>query len=525
MSSLAASLWGGAKYTDSSGQQQVWRVVPESWGASGIGTVAFGTLAGAGGERIIKATGNVDNIYENGQLISSNIVFNSIINYPNEFYVHNRSDNNITKHYYAGSQRIAARLITSAYATTFAPDQPQTTATSDNSEPAPLVSTKALQEDFMRYLEDPKTKVVFEEEKAAQVVDDEEDAEQRNVTTANQLYFFHPDHLGTATFLTNHLGIPYQFFLNLPFGETMAEQRSSSGNFNNRWKFNGKELDEETGLYYYGARFYNPSTSLWLSVDPLAEKTMDAYGYCYQNPIKFIDPTGEEPTPYEAALMAAHVYDGKVQLGGGWKVSSMDVGLRSRDYNNDRTGFKSALYERTIDGVTEYVYATAGTYTGSWKELKADAIANAGQALFGNSDQYDQSIDNAKIIAKNLGDKELTFTGHSLGGGLASANAIATDKNAYTFNAAGLSGATKQKASGSFWGRFKSFENLVTAYQLKTDPLTILQDATPLPDAAGKPVMLNPFNSEAIKNGHSIMSVISSFPAVEKVLTPVPTEN
>ncbi len=74
----------------------------------------------------------------------------------------------------------------------------------------------------------------------------------------------------------------------------MAEQRSYTGNFNNRWKFNGKELDEETGLYYYGARFYNPSTSIWLSVDPLAEKAPDwtPYRYAFNNPIRFIDPNG-----------------------------------------------------------------------------------------------------------------------------------------------------------------------------------------------------------------------------------------
>jgi len=38
------------------------------------------------------------------------------------------------------------------------------------------------------------------------------------------------------------------------------------------YKFNGKEFDEETGLYYYGARYMNPVTSLWYGVDPLAEK-------------------------------------------------------------------------------------------------------------------------------------------------------------------------------------------------------------------------------------------------------------
>jgi RHS repeat-associated protein len=65
---------------------------------------------------------------------------------------------------------------------------------------------------------------------------------------------------------------------------------------NNSWNtpylFNGKELDEETGLYYYGARYYNPRESVWLSVDPLFEKTMTPYQYTYQNPLKYTDPTG-----------------------------------------------------------------------------------------------------------------------------------------------------------------------------------------------------------------------------------------
>ncbi|WP_128331155.1 RHS repeat-associated core domain-containing protein [Apibacter sp. HY039] len=59
---------------------------------------------------------------------------------------------------------------------------------------------------------------------------------------------------------------------------------------------NGKELDEETGLYYYGARYYNPRESVWLSVDPLAEKypNFSPYAYTFQNPIKYVDPLGLE---------------------------------------------------------------------------------------------------------------------------------------------------------------------------------------------------------------------------------------
>src|SRR5690606_14996137 len=134
------------------------------------------------------------------------------------------------------------------------------------------------------------------------------------------VFYFHPDHLGSSTLITDNFGDPYQFFLNLPFGanerkshavflevcerSSMAEQRRN-GSFDNPYKFNdygGKsfkkafdehtarsaELDPETGLYYYGARYYNPRTSVFISVDPLTEQTMTPYQYTYQNPVKYI---------------------------------------------------------------------------------------------------------------------------------------------------------------------------------------------------------------------------------------------
>ncbi|MEO9954207.1 RHS repeat-associated core domain-containing protein [Nonlabens sp.] len=88
----------------------------------------------------------------------------------------------------------------------------------------------------------------------------------------------------------------YQFFLNLPFGETMAEQTSISY-YQTEFKFNGKELDSETGMYYYGARYYDPSLSIWMSVDPLAEKMPEwsSYAYAFNNPVMYTDPTGMAP--------------------------------------------------------------------------------------------------------------------------------------------------------------------------------------------------------------------------------------
>ena len=79
----------------------------------------------------------------------------------------------------------------------------------------------------------------------------------------------------------------------------MAQQLGSNY-YNSPYKFNGKELDEETGLYYYGARYYSPRESIWLSVDPMMEKysNMSPYNFCFDNPVKFVDPDGRDPGDY-----------------------------------------------------------------------------------------------------------------------------------------------------------------------------------------------------------------------------------
>jgi RHS repeat-associated protein len=170
------------------------------------------------------------------------------------------------------------------------------------------------------------------------------------------------------------------------------------------------ELDE----YYYGARYYNPRESVWLSVDPLFEKTMTPYQYTYQNPLKYTDPTGmkeesiQEPTPLEAATMASHVYDGKIKLVGGWQVSKRDVKGLTKD--DDQDGLKGNLYERTLNGNTEYAMVYAGT-----EDINKDGLEDILQ-VFGLSSQYAKAISNAEFLKDDLGDSELTFVGHSLGG-------------------------------------------------------------------------------------------------------------
>ncbi len=122
--------------------------------------------------------------------------------------------------------------------------------------------------------------------------------------------------MGSSSLITNLDGEIVQHIEYVPFGEVFIEER------NNKWNtpflFNAKELDEETGLYYYGARYYDPRTSIWISTDPLQEKypNISSYAYCFQNPVKYIDPTGMEGENPEQGWVLTKgnnvVYDSRV---------------------------------------------------------------------------------------------------------------------------------------------------------------------------------------------------------------------
>ena len=105
-------------------------------------------------------------------------------------------------------------------------------------------------------------------------------------------FYYHPDHLGSSSYITNLDGEVVQHIEYVPFGEVFIEERNSI--WNTPYLFNAKEFDEETGLYYYGARYYDPRLSLWISVDPLQEEKpwFMPYHYCSVNPINRIDEDG-----------------------------------------------------------------------------------------------------------------------------------------------------------------------------------------------------------------------------------------
>ena len=128
------------------------------------------------------------------------------------------------------------------------------------------------------------------------------------------LYFYHPDHLGSSSYITDREGRITQHTEYIAFGEVLFEEHSTSKTM--PYLFNGKELDSETNLTYFGARYLDMKTSLWLNTDPLSgynpiqetEHYIDGqhnngvfnpmnhntYGYTYNNPVIYVDPTGKQ---------------------------------------------------------------------------------------------------------------------------------------------------------------------------------------------------------------------------------------
>ena len=125
-----------------------------------------------------------------------------------------------------------------------------------------------------------------------------------------ETYYYHPDHLGSVSVVSNHRGEPYERVEYLPFGELWIEETDPATSYI-PFRFTSKEYDEETGLYYYGARYYEPRLSRWMSADPSGFDLINPmdedgepragysvieaanwYSYAGNNPVLYVDPTG-----------------------------------------------------------------------------------------------------------------------------------------------------------------------------------------------------------------------------------------
>lgn len=391
----------------------------------------------ANGERILKASSQIESVYENGQIDSSSTTMGLYTTYVSPYMVVD-ANQRYSKHYFNGSQRVASRIGNediSIFETQAEPlvleKQTQNQAT-QNSETTDLDALKNLQiSDFNYYLgkntnKGKKVKVKYAEYKKVEepventAAKTTENNTQMMMPVNIEVYYYHSDHLGTGTFLSDGDGNPYQFFLNLPFGETMTEQHSYTGNYTNKYKFNGKELDEETGFYYYGARYYNPKFSIWLSTDPLAEMfpNWNPYNYCFNNPIMFSDPTGMAPEdgdgdpPVKGATTKAPNGDTLTGDGKNW-IDKNGVAV-----DPDLYGIETVTIEKTVEKSNtwndiKYGYLSFANASERWADdtgksmgqfvansLPPIAFYNAGRSYTSGKDIYGNEISKAQGTAQ-----------------------------------------------------------------------------------------------------------------------------
>ena len=186
-------------------------------------------------------------------------------------------------------------------------------------------------------------------------------------------FYYHPDHLGSSSYITNLDGEVVQHIEYVPFGEVFVEERNNI--WNTPYLFNAKEFDEETGLYYYGARYYDPRLSLWISTDALKEKTPNVSPYIYtdNNPIIYIDPDGN--FRWKALAEASRKWYNL------WHKNKASEVIENRDTKNPilRYSYQVCSYENGEFVVTLH-YKVGKEFVNAAQNV-GDAAAIAGYAL------------------------------------------------------------------------------------------------------------------------------------------------
>ena len=255
------------------------------------------------GERTYKLTGLNTSMNINGNWYTYAQMNNPTL-YTSAYLVANNQG--YTKHYYAGSERISSAIGLGGLENISSPLE---TKVYENWE----VKINALGKEMDRTL--------------IKCIGTSYNAEKTNLNILIDLentssgimerYFYHPDHLGSSSWITDGSGNAIQHLHYLPFGEDWVDQRNSS--WTAPYTFSGKEKDVETGYGYFGARYYDSGLSIWLSVDPMSDKypSMSPYTYCANNPIILVDPDGRK---FDDVVDKAFVkwihscYDSKIKI-------------------------------------------------------------------------------------------------------------------------------------------------------------------------------------------------------------------
>ena len=312
----------------------------------------------AAGERIIKSHGDLEGVYINGA--PQGITFHETEDYT--IYpapIITVTKNRFTKHYFIGDKRVASKLGVGKFSNVYGISGNNVTA-GQKDYAARMMQIEKQREEYYKSLGTPPgvptmkgatadpdnthrgyndiigelgdhsvpegwvQRPKFNEKGDVpgppvqwQKPEDPDNAQPgygyvpTDTTNVEDIFFYHSDHLGSTSYITDAKANITQFDAYLPYGELLVDEHTSTEEM--PYKFNGKELDQETGLYYYGARYMNPVTSLWYGVDPMAEKymTIGAYVYCVSNPIRFLDLIGKEPGDFFESMDLAAIDFGK----------------------------------------------------------------------------------------------------------------------------------------------------------------------------------------------------------------------
>ena len=140
--------------------------------------------------------------------------------------------------------------------------------------------------------------------------------------------------------------------------------------------FSGKEKDSESGYYYFGARYFMPSLSIWNSVDPMADKypSLSPYNYCAWNPLKLVDPNGMDVYYFNEDGSYSHKTKSKGEHYGVITINNKQVKFTFADPINDPQSIDkkkiSKINFMSDKSITDFLNA-AGVYDMSkstWKE-------------------------------------------------------------------------------------------------------------------------------------------------------------
>jgi RHS repeat-associated protein len=157
---------------------------------------------------------------------------------------------------------------------------------------------------------------------------------------SDTLSYVHADHLGSSVKLTDETGQVIQTIAYDPYGETAL----SEGATEPAYQYTGQEKDAETGLYYYGARYYDPELGRFIQGDSLLDG-LNRYAYGHNNPLKYTDPTGNyvvDPDTNECFGGDCDHYPG---------YEDYDPATGDEDNDGDDTDDDWALYRQVINNI------------------------------------------------------------------------------------------------------------------------------------------------------------------------------